>query len=249
MVFDRFTEKAKAVMAFARQEVQRLQTEYIGTEHLLLGLLKQDFCLGIQVLKDMKIDIEKLRAETKARCKTGSTVIMGQIPFTPRSKRVIESALEEANSMGDNHIGTEHLLLGMVREDDAIAGQVLHDFGIEIERARNATSMLRRGSSSEPAKDIISALEKDMSTFPPEELLEKTICFSYSTYDGAQKQIEITATVLAVAKYPDGGMTLRIANPIPGEYDYLEIRKGSDQITVWNASGGSPGEGKLISIS
>ncbi len=136
-MFDRFTDRAKKVMSFARQEAMKFNHEYIGTEHILLGLVQEGSGVAANVLKNMSIDLEKIRHEVEKIVKTGpSMVTMGQLPFTPRAKKVLELSLEEASQLSHNYIGTEHLLLGLIRENEGIAAQVLMNLGIKLDEVR-----------------------------------------------------------------------------------------------------------------
>lgn len=136
-MFDRFTDRAKKVMNLARQEAQRFNHEYLGTEHILLGLVQEGSGVAANVLKNMGIDLSKIRAEVEKIVKTGpSMVTMGQLPFTPRAKKVLELSVEEASNLGHNYIGTEHLLLGLIKENEGIAAQVLMNLGVKLEDVR-----------------------------------------------------------------------------------------------------------------
>ena len=136
-MFDRFTDRAKKVMNLARQEAQRFNHEYLGTEHILLGLVQEGSGVAANVLKNMAIDLSKIRNEVEKIVKTGpSMVTMGQLPFTPRAKKVLELSMEEASNLGHNYIGTEHLLLGLIKENEGIAAQVLLNLGIKLEDVR-----------------------------------------------------------------------------------------------------------------
>ncbi len=136
-MFDRFTDRAKKVMNLARQEAQRFNHEYLGTEHILLGLVQEGSGVAANVLKNMSIDLNKIRTEVEKIVKTGpSMVTMGQLPFTPRAKKVLELSMEEAGNLGHNYIGTEHLLLGLIKENEGIAAQVLLNLGVKLEDVR-----------------------------------------------------------------------------------------------------------------
>ncbi|MDA0375131.1 MAG: ATP-dependent Clp protease ATP-binding subunit [Planctomycetota bacterium] len=136
-MFDRFTDRAKKVMSFARQEAQKFNHEYIGTEHILLGLVQEGSGVAANVLKNMNIDLEKVRHEVEKIVKTGpSMVTMGQLPFTPRAKKVLELSMEEASQLNHNYIGTEHLLLGLIKENEGIAAQVLMNLGVKLDEVR-----------------------------------------------------------------------------------------------------------------
>jgi ATP-dependent Clp protease ATP-binding subunit ClpC len=136
-MFDRFTDRAKKVMSFARQEAMKFNHEYIGTEHILLGLVQEGSGVAANVLKNMSIDLEKIRHEVEKIVKTGpSMVTMGQLPFTPRAKKVLELSMEEASQLSHNYIGTEHLLLGLIRENEGIAAQLLMNLGVKLDEVR-----------------------------------------------------------------------------------------------------------------
>src|SRR6185295_18583623 len=136
-MFDRFTDRAKKVMNLARQEAQRFNHEYLGTEHILLGLVQEGSGVAANVLKNMNIELAKIRGEVEKIVKTGpSMVTMGQLPFTPRAKKVLELSMEEAANLGHNYIGTEHLLLGLIKENEGIAAQVLMNLGVKLEDVR-----------------------------------------------------------------------------------------------------------------
>jgi len=136
-MFERFTDRARKVMALANQEAQRFNHEYIGTEHILLGLVKEGSGVGATVLKNLDVDIKKLRLEVEKLVQSGPDMVtMGKLPHTPRAKKVIEFAIEEARSLNHNYVGTEHLLLGLLRETEGIAAQVMMNLGLRLEDVR-----------------------------------------------------------------------------------------------------------------
>ncbi len=136
-MFDRFTDRARKVMGLARQEAQRLNHEYIGTEHILLGLVQEGSGVAANVLKNLDIDLKKIRQEVEKIVKSGPNMVtMGQLPFTPRAKKVLELALEEASNLGHNYIGTEHILLGLIKEQDGKAAKVLQNLAVKLETVR-----------------------------------------------------------------------------------------------------------------
>jgi ATP-dependent Clp protease ATP-binding subunit ClpC len=138
-MFERFTDRARKVMALANQEVQRFNHEYIGTEHILLGLIKEGSGTGAAVLKNLGVDIEKMLLEMEQLFKLKGRpdkVTMDKLPATQFAKKVIEYAIEEARSLNHEYIGTEHILLGLLRESEGIAAQVLVNLGLSIERVR-----------------------------------------------------------------------------------------------------------------
>ena len=136
-MFERFTDRARKVMALANQEAQRFNHEYIGTEHVLLGLVKEGSGVGATVLKNLDVDIKKLRIEVEKQVKSGPDMVtMGKLPQTPRAKKVIEYAIEEARALNHNYVGTEHILLGLLRETEGIAAQILMNVGLKLEDIR-----------------------------------------------------------------------------------------------------------------
>ncbi len=136
-MFERFTDRARKVMALANQEAQRLNHEYIGTEHILLGLVKEGSGVGANVLKNLDVDLRKVRLEVEKLVHSGPEMVtMGKLPQTPRAKKVIEYAIEEARNLNHNYVGTEHLLLGLLREHDGVAAQVLMNLGLKLEEVR-----------------------------------------------------------------------------------------------------------------
>ncbi len=136
-MFDRFTDRARKVMALAREEARRFNHEYIGTEHILLGLVKEGSGVAANVLQNLDIELKKIRLEVEKIVQSGSDLVsVGQLPFTPRVKKVLEYAMEEARALGHNYIGTEHLLLGLLREQEGVAAQVLLNLGVKLEDVR-----------------------------------------------------------------------------------------------------------------
>jgi ATP-dependent Clp protease ATP-binding subunit ClpC len=127
-MFERFTERARQVVVLAQEEARTLKHNYIGTEHILLGLLREEEGLAARVLESLDITVERVRAQVVRIVGSGEEVTSGQIPFTPRAKKVLELALREALSLGHNYIGTEHILLGLVRENEGVAARILLDF-------------------------------------------------------------------------------------------------------------------------
>lgn len=133
----RFTEHAQRVFLIAQEEAHKLNHAYVGTEHVLLGLI----CLGegvaAQILSNLGIDLRKVRSEVEKIVGTGDHVmLLGNVPFTPRAKKVLEFAVEEAQNLGHSHVGTEHLLLGLIREEEDIAAQILEMLGIRLDIVR-----------------------------------------------------------------------------------------------------------------
>ena len=138
-MFEKFTERARKVMSLARQEAQRLNSEFIGTEHILLGIIQEGGGVAAKVLKNLNVDLKRIRQEIEKLItpSTSPTVTLGQLPFSPRAKRVIELAGEAASQLGHDVIGTEHLLLGLLKENEGIAAQVLTNLGLKLDEVRD----------------------------------------------------------------------------------------------------------------
>jgi ATP-dependent Clp protease ATP-binding subunit ClpC len=136
-MYERFTDRARKVMQLANQEAQRFNHEYIGTEHVLLGLVKEGSGVAANVLKRLDVDLRKIRLEVEKIVQSGPDMVtMGKLPQTPRAKKVIEYAMEEARNLNHNYVGTEHLLLGLLREQEGVAAQVLMNLGLKLEDVR-----------------------------------------------------------------------------------------------------------------
>jgi ATP-dependent Clp protease ATP-binding subunit ClpC len=135
-MFERFTERARQAVVFAQDEARGLKHNYIGTEHLLLGLLREEEGVAARVLAALEITIEQVRMRVAQLIGAADELTTGQIPFTPRAKKVLEIALREALSIGHNYIGTEHILLGLLRENEGVAARILLDSGVDAERVR-----------------------------------------------------------------------------------------------------------------
>jgi ATP-dependent Clp protease ATP-binding subunit ClpC len=136
-MYERFTDRARKVMQLANQEAQRFNHEYIGTEHLLLGLIKEGSGVAANVLKNLDVDLRKIRLEVEKLVQSGPDMVtMGKLPHTPRAKKVIEYAMEEARNLNHNYVGTEHVLLGLLREQEGVAAQVLMNLGLKLEDVR-----------------------------------------------------------------------------------------------------------------
>ncbi len=144
-MFERFTERARQVVVLAQEEARTLKHNYIGTEHILLGLLREEEGLAARVLESLDITTERVRSQVVRIVGSGEEVTSGQIPFTPRAKKVLELALREALSLGHNYIGTEHILLGLVRENEGVAARILLDFDADSDKIRNEVIRMLSG--------------------------------------------------------------------------------------------------------
>ena len=155
-MYERFTDRARKVMMLANQEAQRFNHEYIGTEHLLLGLIKEGSGIAAHVLEQFDIDLRKVRLEVEKLIQQGPDMVtMGKLPHTPRVKKVVEYSMEEARLLNDNHVGTEHLLLGLLRESEGVAAQVLVNLGLQLDEVRMAVKdLLGHKGPSEEVKEL-----------------------------------------------------------------------------------------------
>jgi ATP-dependent Clp protease ATP-binding subunit ClpC len=135
-VFERFTERARRVVVLSQDEARVLKHGYIGTEHLLLGLLREEEGVAAQVLGELGVTLAETRSQLATIVGEGVEVTTGMIPFTPRAKKVLELSLRDALSLGHNYIGTEHILLGLARENEGVAARILLDFGVASQRIR-----------------------------------------------------------------------------------------------------------------
>jgi ATP-dependent Clp protease ATP-binding subunit ClpC len=152
--FDKFTDRARKVLTLAQDEAQRFNHNYIGTEHLLLGLVREGEGVAARVLENMNVELSKVRTAVEFIIGRGDRPVVGEVGLTPRAKRVIELAIDEARRLGHNYIGTEHLLLGLVREGEGIAAGVLESLGVNLDKVRHQViHVLSQSSSSTPAQE------------------------------------------------------------------------------------------------
>jgi len=150
-----FTERVRKVLAFAREEALRLRHEYVGTEHILLGLLREGEGIASAVLANLVIDTEWVRSTVDATVKHGRAAPSVDLPYTSRAKKVLELSMAEARDLTHNYVGTEHLLLGLLREEKGIAAQILTEAGLTLDGARAETLRLL-GTSSSPLEDALA---------------------------------------------------------------------------------------------
>ncbi len=196
-MFNRFTERARRVILLAREEAKRLDHDYLGTEHLLLGLIREKEGVAALALQNLGINLEQVRQEVeKAVGKGGGFLFLGQIPFTPRAKKVLELAVNEARNLGHNYIGTEHLLLGLIREGEGVAAQVLTNLGADLEKVREEVISLlgERTSSVEAAPQptntpTLDRYGRDLTELARNGELDPVI--------GREKEIERVIQILA----------------------------------------------------
>jgi ATP-dependent Clp protease ATP-binding subunit ClpC len=199
---DKFTERVRKVIYLAREEAARLQHDYIGTEHLLLGVIREGEGIAATVLNNLGLDLDRIRQEVENMVSaSGGTMTIGEIPFTPRAKRVLELAVEEARSLGHNYVGTEHLLLGLIREGEGVAAKVLLELGVDRKRVREETLKLLGGTPSStpgtereerPETPALNQFGRDLTQLAREGKLDPVI--------GREKEIERVVQVLSRRK-------------------------------------------------
>ncbi|MBP9732955.1 MAG: ATP-dependent Clp protease ATP-binding subunit [Candidatus Omnitrophica bacterium] len=150
-MFNKFTERARKVILLAKQEAKRFNHDYIGTEHILLGLLREGEGVAAAVLQSLNMNLDNIRLEVEKLVQPGpATVVSGDLPFTPKAKKVMELAMDEARALGHNYIGTEHLLLGLIREGEGVASQVFMNLGLDLERVRDEVIKLLGSTTPGP---------------------------------------------------------------------------------------------------
>ncbi|HDO35304.1 MAG TPA: ATP-dependent Clp protease ATP-binding subunit, partial [Nitrospirae bacterium] len=193
-MFEKFTERGRKVIIYAKEEAERRQNDYLGTEHLLLGLVREQDGLPVVILKKMGIAIEEVRMEIERNLPAGTNLLtFGDIPFTPRAKKVLELAIEEARLLGHNYIGSEHLLLGLIREDEGIGGKILRNLGANLLGARQlsinlsmrAQPHVKEKKTATPALDEFG---KDLTALAKKGKLDPVI--------GREREIERVLQVL-----------------------------------------------------
>ena len=192
-MFEKFTERGRKVIIYAKEEAEKRQNDYLGTEHLLLAVLKEEDGLPIAILKRMGITPEEVRLEIERNLPQGANLMtFGDIPFTPRAKKVLELAVEEARLLGHNYIGSEHILLGLIREEEGIGGKILRNFGANLLGARQLTinfsirahTHVREKRSTTPALDEFG---RDLTLLAKEGKLDPVI----SREDEIERLIQI----------------------------------------------------------
>ncbi|MFW5857544.1 MAG: Clp protease N-terminal domain-containing protein, partial [Planctomycetota bacterium] len=206
-MFEKFTDRARKVIHLARQEAERLGHEFIGTEHILLGLVKEGSGVAANVLENLDVDLEKVRIEVEKYVSASSETMSSAstLPFTPKAKKVLEFAMEEARNLEHNYIGTEHLLLGLLREQEGMAAQVLLNLNVKLEAVRaevmdllgaepasepqQAGEAQPSGQSGESATPALDSFGRDLTTLAAEGKLDPVI--------GREKEIERLQQILA----------------------------------------------------
>ena len=170
--FERLTERARQVVVLAQEEARTLNHNYIGTEHLLLGLMREEDGLAARLLESLDISIRPVRAQVMRIVGSADEPVSGQIPFTPRARRVLELALREALSLGHNYIGTEHILLGMVRENDGVGLRILIHFYADPEKVRNEVIRMLAGPESRQGTAVTGRASPAVGGSGPEPAID-----------------------------------------------------------------------------
>src|SRR6476469_3398938 len=193
--FEKFTERARKVLTLAQEEAQRFNHNYIGTEHLLLGLVREGDGVAARVLNNLGVELHKVRSAVEFIIGRGDRAVMGEIGLTPRAKKVIELAVDEARRLNHHYIGTEHLLLGLVREGEGIAAGVLESLGVSLEKVRQQVIQVLNQStySTQPkqssATPFVDAMGVDLTEQARQDRLDPVI--------GRKKEIERVVQILS----------------------------------------------------
>ncbi len=175
-MYNRFTERARRVLALAKEEARRLGHDFVGTEHIVLGILREGSGVALTVLKRLSLQADLIREATEEIVGRGPHVLnFGDISFTPKARRVLELAMEEARNLGHNYVGTEHLLLGVLREKEGMGAQILSDMGIGIEKAREEIVRIQGGFVSSALSDKSSSSQQKKSKMPALDVFGRDI--------------------------------------------------------------------------
>ena len=166
-MFERFTDRARRVVVLAQEEARMLNHNYIGTEHILLGLIHEGEGVAAKALESMNISLEAVRQQVEEIIGQGQAAPTGHIPFTPRAKKVLELSLREALQLGHNYIGTEHILLGLIREGEGVAAQVLQKLGADLNRVRQSVIQLLSGYAGGKGEQVSAGQGEGAGRAPP----------------------------------------------------------------------------------
>lgn len=200
-MFNRFTERARKVIVLAKEEARRYNHDYIGTEHILLGLIREGEGVATAVLQNLGLGLENIREELEKIIQPGNTSqVLGDIPFTPRAKKALELAADEARNMGHNYIGTEHLLLGLLKEGEGVASEVLFNLGIDLDKVRkeinnllgmgeNYTSGFNAAAVKKTKTPALDSFGRDLTKLAKETKLDPVI--------GRKEEIERVIQILS----------------------------------------------------
>jgi ATP-dependent Clp protease ATP-binding subunit ClpC len=196
--FDKFTDRARKVLTLAQDEAQRFNHNYIGTEHILLGLVREGEGVAARVLENMNVELAKVRTAVEFIIGRGDRPVVGEVGLTPRAKRVIELAIDEARRLGHNYIGTEHLLLGLVREGEGIAAGVLESLGVNLDKVRHEViRVLSQSSSAGPSQEAKRASKTPTVDALGINLTEAARAGKLDPVIGREKEIERVIQILS----------------------------------------------------
>jgi ATP-dependent Clp protease ATP-binding subunit ClpC len=195
-MFERFTERAIKVVMLAQEEARRLGHNFVGTEQILLGLINEGTGVGPKVLKSMGLNLKDARFEVERIVGRGSGFVAVEIPFTPRAKRVLELSLEEAGQLGHNYIGTEHILLGLIKEGEGVASRVLESLGVDLSKIRsNVIKALGENSDLSNATNATKSKTPTLEEFGT-DLTQKAVDGRLDPVVGRAKEIERVIQIL-----------------------------------------------------
>jgi ATP-dependent Clp protease ATP-binding subunit ClpC len=198
-VFERFTERARRVVILAQEEARMLNHNYIGTEHILLGLVREGEGVAAKALETLGISLEAVRQQVEERIGQGQPAPTAHIPFTPRSKKVLELSMREALQLGHDDIGTEHILLGLVREGEGVGAQVLLGSGVTLERVRGEVATLL-GSLAGEAEEVSVGTPRHEEPLCPKCRARLSETAAYRTLDVSSVEGEPRAVTFAFCR-------------------------------------------------
>jgi ATP-dependent Clp protease ATP-binding subunit ClpC len=227
-----FTDRVRKVLAMAREEAIRLQHDYVGTEHILLGLIREGEGVAAAVLMNLNVDLEQIHERIEESVKKGkATIALGELPYTSRAKKVLEYAMAEARELNHSYVGTEHLLLGLLREEKGIAAQVLNSLGLTLDEARGETLKLL-GSDVSPSQPPSQGGGGTPSASPKGEKKSKTPALDHFCRD-----------LTELARHGELDPTIGRAAEIERVMEILSRRKKNNPVLI-----GEPGVGKTAIV-
>jgi len=249
-MFERFTERARQVVVLAQDEARALKHDYIGTEHILLGLLREGG-LATNVLESLGVRLEEARSYVARIAGKGDGPVSGQIPFTPGAKRVLELSLREALTIGDNYIGTEHILLGLVRVDEGVAAEILLELGVSPETVRDEVVQAKSSGARTPegprgvadATGLLSMLEHAKRRLTEEQRVEEAARLRDKQRRAHELLADIKDDVWEL--FPDG-LSPSARGPDAARWEYaMKALKGPaeswpEQLSEWRRDGWEP---------
>jgi ATP-dependent Clp protease ATP-binding subunit ClpC len=227
-MFERFTERARHVVVLAQDEARLLKHGYIGTEHLLLGLLREEEGIAARVLDTLDVTVEEARAQVLLVVGRGAKAPTGRpIPLAPAAKEALELALREALSLGHNCIGTEHILLGLVRENEGVAARILLEFDADLVTIRN--EVIHMLSGPEPSVRVVPRRARGRAqpdAEPPPEMRTFHVTFHRANPDGTHETLGLKVH----AESPDEAIDMDYRGHVPDHYLTADVRRTAEQI-------------------